>query len=1576
MHKNKSIYLSQSSWHFYVSKRAFGLAKTGLIVLCLLMTTMSKAQLNADFSANIRTGCAPQIVRFADNSTGSPTAWHWDFGNGLTSVLPNPIVTYFVNGSYNIKLIVTDANGNRDSITKPNYILINSAPTVDFTTNDTTGCFPLQAQFTDRSTANQGTINSWLWEFGDGDISNNTNPNHIYTALGNYHVKLTVTNSAGCPGVYTKPAYIKINTGVRASFSFVAPQNCNPPSDVPFTNLSTGTGLIKYIWHFGDGGTSIQDDPLHTYTSNGFFTVSLIAFNDQGCSDTMEMPNIISVGQVLPRFNLPDSVCAGSFVQFTNTSLPINSITSKWVFHDGTTSSTVNGSKKYDVPGLYRVKLIVQFGSCMDSVTKTLKVVGKSISNFTSTNPLACKGPLTVAFNNSSVNAIDSKWDFGDGSTSVSTNPSKTYNGTGSFTIKLITQSSNGCFDTLTRVNYVRLIGSTITRLDSLPISGCKDLIVRPRAVINGVENIVSYKWNFGDGGTANVDTPSHRYTAYGKYNISVSIITTSGCVDTFRMPNAVSIKTKPVVDFDVVSRAVCASGPIQFIDRASPLDSITSRFWDFGDGFAGSSLPSPSHQYQDTGSYTVRYYAYNEGCGDSIIKPNFVKMKPPIARFTFDRNCQNKLQIQFVNTSIGGLTYFWDFGNGQTSTLANPVVTYDSVRMYVVKLIAYNDTCQYETYRNVTLIKEPKAFAINDTIPCLNAQVVFSTPSINVNNISTYDWDFGDGQTVIGYLPTTTHRYTQSGTMQVRLIIRNVFNCFDTIYRNINVRSVASPTASFSISDTTCLSRSILFSPTSNAVGGITTYWDFGNGTQTSTNSVQNVSAVYDNVGTYEASFVVGTNQGCISDTFRQIFYVHPNPVTNFDMPGRLCLPNAAAAFLNRTYVPNNFNYQVRYNWRFGDGHTSTSPHPINVYTNPGPYNVQLKTFTNVGCYSDTTFIYDSIIPQPLARFFADTVCLGHNTRFIDSSIAPRSIITNWAWQFGDGQNGTAQYPTHNYLLPGIYQSKLVVKNLFGCVSDTTYRTVKVVNKPSAGLTMNMLPCSRQNIFIIDQSVDNSYPVQLWKYNFNGIWISQNTGNGSFVYNASGVQSIKQVVQNAFGCFSDTANLSVTILPTPQANFSLPDSCVINASSFVNTSIVLANENPLRYTWQFNDPLANVGNPNNSTVASPTHLFNAMGAYAISMKVTNQMGCADSITKPFNVLGSMPNTSIGINSNNLFCSGSDVLFTNLGSTRIGSINKIKFAWDWQNNPTIVDSFSNPTSNQIFNHLYAAFGNPQQNRIAVRISSFSGNGCAQTLDTFFSLKATPVVSLNNIPPVCSNDSSITLLQGNISNGAIATSNYYGAGVRFDAVRNGYVFNPQAQPYYTQPLITYKATTALGCADSMQQRIRINPAPVVNAGMDKTILLGGSATFDAATIGNVQTFRWTPNLFVHNNGHLRGMVSPDRSMQYKLTATTVEGCSNTDSVWVTVKEDLNIPNAFSPNGDGINDTWNIEYLNTNTNATLLLYDRYGKLVFETKRYNQAWDGTVGGKPLPVGTYYYVVINAVGNKSYKGSVAIIR
>src|SRR5688572_13482931 len=173
------------------------LAKTSCFTVVLaLFSLFLQAQPVANFSANPVSGCAPMVINFTDLSTGNPTQWRWDLGNGTISFLKNPSVTYFNPGQYTVKLVVQNANGS-DSLTKTGYITIFAQPVVNFTGSPLTGCFPLPVQFSDLSTPGSGTITQWQWDFGDGNSSNLQNPSHTYTAAGNYNLSLRVTNSNG-----------------------------------------------------------------------------------------------------------------------------------------------------------------------------------------------------------------------------------------------------------------------------------------------------------------------------------------------------------------------------------------------------------------------------------------------------------------------------------------------------------------------------------------------------------------------------------------------------------------------------------------------------------------------------------------------------------------------------------------------------------------------------------------------------------------------------------------------------------------------------------------------------------------------------------------------------------------------------------------------------------------------------------------------------------------------------------------------------------------------------------------------------------------------------------------------------------------------------------------------------------------------------------------------------------------------------------------------------------------------------------------------------------------------------------
>jgi PKD repeat protein len=149
----------------------------------------------ADFSANKTSGCAPLTVNFTDQSSGNPTSWNWDLGNGQLTTVKNPIVTYSQPGIYTVKLVVRNANGI-DQKEKIDYITVFSSPSASFSANLTTACKPANIQFTDQSTAPGGaTITQWQWNFGDGGTSNLQNPTHIYNANGFYTVSLTITSS-------------------------------------------------------------------------------------------------------------------------------------------------------------------------------------------------------------------------------------------------------------------------------------------------------------------------------------------------------------------------------------------------------------------------------------------------------------------------------------------------------------------------------------------------------------------------------------------------------------------------------------------------------------------------------------------------------------------------------------------------------------------------------------------------------------------------------------------------------------------------------------------------------------------------------------------------------------------------------------------------------------------------------------------------------------------------------------------------------------------------------------------------------------------------------------------------------------------------------------------------------------------------------------------------------------------------------------------------------------------------------------------------------------------------------------
>ncbi|RYZ25852.1 MAG: PKD domain-containing protein, partial [Sphingobacteriales bacterium] len=390
---------------------------------------------------------------FTDQSTGNPTNWDWDLGNGQLSTTRNPVVVYNIPGIYTVKLVVRNANGIAQQI-KTDYIIVNPTPTASFSAGTTTGCAPNSISFADLSSAPGSSITGWLWNFGDGGTSTDQNPTHVYQTPGYYDVTLQITSSQGCRSSSIRSRYIRIVPGVVANFAQVPANTCEAPYSLVFSNQSSGPGNLSYAWDLGNGVTSTIQNPSSVYSTAGTYPVRLITFSDYGCSDTLDQ-NIVLTDNVT-QFSSPDTSCLNVGISFTNTSTP-NPISSRWDFGDGGTSNSRSPSYVYDSVGVYTVKLINNYGNCIDSVTKTVVVGPKPYVDFTSVVNASCKAPFTVEFQDLTSGSSAWFWSFGDGTNSTEKNPRHTYNSLGEYDVTLTATFGGGCQNTVVKPVFVKV---------------------------------------------------------------------------------------------------------------------------------------------------------------------------------------------------------------------------------------------------------------------------------------------------------------------------------------------------------------------------------------------------------------------------------------------------------------------------------------------------------------------------------------------------------------------------------------------------------------------------------------------------------------------------------------------------------------------------------------------------------------------------------------------------------------------------------------------------------------------------------------------------------------------------------------------------------------------------------------------------------------------------------------------------------------------------------------------------------------------------------------------------------------
>lgn len=460
------------------------------------------------------------VVQFTDESLGNYDEWFWEFDDGGTSSEQNPIHEFDHPGSYDVKLSIF-GQGCSDNTHQP--ILVTPGPECFALFNSYQQNDPeLKVEFTDLSI---GEASAWLWDFGDGNMSDLQNPVHVYENPGDFEVSLTISIPT-CNDTYTRNLTVKQDTLCQADFEYQQISLLEPV--IEFTNLSTGENLLFY-WDFGDGTTSQETSPIHEFGAFGIYNVTLKVVG-LGCADSLtKQIEVFEPVLCQADFSFSSQTPESLEISFTNQSTgEINNFA--WDFGDGSFSIEENPIHTYSEPGIYNVELAVFAADCADSIQKTVEITEPVFCeagfSFSSQSPEA----LEISFFNESSGAISTfAWDFGDGSFSTLENPIHTYSQPGIYNVELAV-FADGCADSLQKTLEITepvFCEAAFTIEHEYPQSKLVSFINQ------SVGNNFASSWNFGDGASSTETNPQHEYTGPGIFTVTLSISTSDLCSDT-----------------------------------------------------------------------------------------------------------------------------------------------------------------------------------------------------------------------------------------------------------------------------------------------------------------------------------------------------------------------------------------------------------------------------------------------------------------------------------------------------------------------------------------------------------------------------------------------------------------------------------------------------------------------------------------------------------------------------------------------------------------------------------------------------------------------------------------------------------------------------------------------------------------------------------------------------------------------------------------------------------------------------------------------------------------------------------
>lgn len=1174
------------------------------------------------------------------------------------------------------------------------------------------------------------------------------------TLINNLNIIGSVQNTFGTTSTTTTCPNTPFKFSVRLAYR---------PDTMVWHLSQVGTYLVPHVDTTVYAPIAIDSTPVngrkyYTYnlpreyiiTDTGTFNIPITCTAPviDNCNNTEDVVYTVRINPG-PKadFNWVYSGCVSDTAYISG--LPIangyNIIKYRWFFDDNTQDSVINVKKKFNSQGGHPTKFrVIADNGCIGDSIKVITTTASPVATF-GMNPIQSCGSATVTFTDTSSFAGSPLdvfyWNFGNGNIlAANNNGSQTqfYPTWGTYIIKHYAGVTGGCrsdtaFKTL-KIYANPLVNFGYTK-------GClqdSTLQLSDSTIVPDGQTF-TWSWNFGDpssgsNNVSNLQHPTHKYTVYGTYNITLTVTTANGCTSFITKPYTVS-GFASAIQYEVVNENnLCAQSLVKLNNQAIiTQDSIykIDIYWDFANSptvFETDNTPTQGEQYTHqylnfttplTKTYTIKWIVYSKGgCTSEKIKTITLHATPVVTFATLQGKCVNASVSSVASGSVtngisGGAFTYSGPGTDATGNF-NPALA--GVGVQTIKYIYTSSFgCSDSTTQTMRVFPKPVSKFVYARDICVGDSIRFKdSATVSSGTIVNWNWNFGDATTANRIDSTAFFKpYATAATYTVKLVAISDSSCIsDTFSLPVSVRQ--KPVSTITISSRLCKDTLVTVTPTSSFGSGTiqTWYYNFGNNQIVTTGNSNPVTTTYLTPGNYTIKHAVNAGSGCISDTATQTFTIYANPVADFTMSTG-CLSDSTATFTDATSVSDG--QSLNWSWNFGDpisgvNNTSIIQNPIHRYTQYNSYPVTLRATTVNGCSATKTknFSVFGFVPtvlfavsNELQLCSSKPVSLTHQTPITIDSIYKMEVY--WDYLNNPTVFNTDNTPTLNevyshsypvFFTPATisYTVKVKVYSKGGCTSEQT-KVITVNAMPQITYNNMQGVCVNNGISSVATATINNGLTGVGKY--YGV-ATDTLGNFNPLVAGAGLFTIKYVFTASGGC-KDSASAQIRVFPKPVVGYKFSNNiCLSDSILLTDTSKISIGTIKERH-WDFSDATTAI-----KLNATPFYKkFTNFNTYTVKLNVISDSLClSDTVSKnitvyPLPVVAFTPPSGVCMPLG-------EAKFTNQSTINGGDVNSLSYTWNFGDNTS--SPIINPT------HYFTASG-----PFNIQLIATSLQGCKDSL---------------------------------------------------------------------------------------------------------------------------------------------------------------------------------------------------------------------------------------------------------------------